>query len=188
MDEIELLNGVLTKTGDIIGGVRKDQSGQPTPCDKYDVDALMNHMTGWIQVFEAGSQGRTFDGDPMAFQHGEDPAREFRTAAAGVVAGWREHGLDRKVRLGGGDTPGEMAFNMTLMEYMTHGTDLALATGQTVPYTEAEAAETLARAERTLPEEYRGDAFRPIVPIAGNAPAVDRLHAFLGRRPFAAER
>jgi hypothetical protein len=71
---------------------------------------------------------------------------------------------------------------------MTHGTDLAMATGQTIPYSEAEAAETLARAEKTLPPQYRGDhmPFGHIVPIANDAPAVDRLHAFLGRRPFVA--
>jgi hypothetical protein len=68
---------------------------------------------------------------------------------------------------------------------MTHGMDLAVATGQSVPYTEAEAAETLARAEKTLPPEYHGEgmAFGPIVPIADDAPAIDRLAAFLGRGP-----
>ena len=34
-----------------------------------------------------------------------------------------------------------MAFNMTVMEYMGHGWDLATATGQTPPFTEAQAAE-----------------------------------------------
>jgi uncharacterized protein (TIGR03086 family) len=185
MDQIELLEGVLTKTGDVLAGVRADQSGQPTPCDDYDVEALVNHIVGWIHVFEAGSQGRTYDGDASSYQHGEHPAREFRAAAGGVVDGWREHGLDRMVRLGGGESPGEMVFNMTLMEYLTHGMDLAVATGQPVPYTETEAAETLARAEKTLPPEYRGDnmPFGPAVPIADDAPAVDRLAAFLGRRP-----
>jgi uncharacterized protein (TIGR03086 family) len=189
MDQIELLEGVLTKTGDVLAGVRADQSGRPTPCDQYDVETLVNHIVGWIHVFEAASQGRTYDGDASTYQHGEDPASEFRSAAGGVVDGWREHGLDRKVRLGGGETPGEMVFDMTLMEYLTHGMDLAVATGQPVPYTETEAAETLTRAEKTLPPEYRGDnmPFGPAVPIADDAPAVDRLAAFLGRRPGPAE-
>jgi uncharacterized protein (TIGR03086 family) len=185
MEQIELLEGVLTKTASVLQGVQPDQSQQPTPCDLYDVDTLVNHIVGWIQAFEAGSQGRAYVGNPSTYQHGDDPAGEFRTAAKGLVEAWREHGLDRTVRLTGGEMPGEMAFNMALMEYMTHGTDLAVATGQPVPYTEVEAAETLARAEKTLPPEYRGDGmpFGPIVPIADDAPAVDRLAAFLGRNP-----
>jgi len=147
MDRIDLLEGVLAKTGDLIEGVQDHHADQPTPCEDYDVDTLVNHLVGWVQVFGAASQGRTFEGDASAYTHGDDPAAEFRASAAGLVAGWREHGFDRTVRISGGDTPGEMAFNMTLMEYVTHGMDLAVATGQPIPYTEEEAAETLARAE-----------------------------------------
>ena len=41
MDDIELLSGVLTKTGDLIEGVRPDQGSLPTPCPDYDVGALI---------------------------------------------------------------------------------------------------------------------------------------------------
>jgi uncharacterized protein (TIGR03086 family) len=183
MEQIDLLESVLTKTASILDGVTPDQAHQPTPCERYDVDALVNHIVGWVQAFESGSQGRAHVGDPSTYQHGDDPAAEFRTAAKGIVDGWREHGLDRNVSLTGGEMPGDMAFNMALMEYMAHGMDLAVATGQPIPYTEAEAAETLARAEKTLPPQYRGEGmpFGPIVPIADDAPATARLAAFLGR-------
>ena len=55
MDDIDLLNGVLTKTGDLIEGVEPDQRANPTPCPEYDVDALLDHIVGWVQVFEAGA-------------------------------------------------------------------------------------------------------------------------------------
>lgn len=53
-----------------------------------------------------------------------------------------------------------MAFNMTVMEYFGHGWDLATATGQPLPWSEAQSAGALAlaRAEATLPPEYRGRA------------------------------
>ena len=54
-------------------------------------------------------------------------------AADRLIAGWSDHGLDRQVRLSGGELPGPMAFNMTVMEYMGHGWDLATATGQAYP-------------------------------------------------------
>lgn len=188
MAQIELLSSVLSKTGDLIAGVRPDQRGLPTPCPGYDVAALVDHIVGWLQVFEAGCHGRTYEGDAATFTSGPDPAAEFRAAADSVVAGWREHGLDRQVAVTGGAMPGELVFNMTLMEYLGHGWDLAVATGRPIPYTPAEAAETLARAQVTLPPEYRGDdmPFGHVVPVDEDAPAVERLVAFLGRNPVPA--
>jgi uncharacterized protein (TIGR03086 family) len=185
MAEIELLTGVLDKTGDVIAGVGADQADRPTPCPDYDVAALRDHIVGWIQVFDAGSNERAFEGDAMGYRCGADPEAEFRASAAGVVAGWREHGLDRPVRVISGEMPGEMVFNMTLMEYLTHGWDLAVATAQVPPYTGEEAAEILARAERTLPAEMRGDGtpFGPPISIGSEAPPLDRFIAFMGREP-----
>lgn len=186
MDEISLLSSVMDKTGDVIAGVTDDRKDRPTPCPDYDVAALIDHIVGWVRAFEAGVHGRPVEGDPSRYRVGPDPAGEFRAAARSIVASWRDEGIDRKVRMtSGGEIDGRMAFDMTLMEYMAHGWDLAVATGQPVPYTEAEAAAVLERAEVTLPPQYRGEgmSFGEIVPVADHAPAVDRLVAFLGRDP-----
>ena len=78
-----------------------------------------------------------------------------------------------------------MVFTMTLMEYLTHGWDLAVATGQRVPFTETEAETTLRRADGMLPSEYRGAGmpFGDVVPVPDDAPAVDRLVGYMGRDP-----
>jgi uncharacterized protein (TIGR03086 family) len=186
MDENSLLANVMDKCGDIIAGVTDDQRDQPTPCPDYDVATMIDHIVGWARVFEAGANGRTLDEDPAQYHAGPDPAAEFRAAAAGIVASWRDEGLDRKVTLtGGAEMDGAMAFNITLMEYTVHGWDLAVATGQPVPYTEAEAAAVIERAQVTLPPEYRGEGmgFGHAVPVADDAPAIDRLVGFLGREP-----
>jgi uncharacterized protein (TIGR03086 family) len=185
MDEPVLLTSILSKTGDLIDGVRDDQWDLPTPCPEYDVRALVNHVIGWVQVFDAGCHGRDFDGDPSAYRFGPDPAGEFRSAAASLATGWRNSGLDRQVKILSGEMPGESVFNITVMEYLTHGWDLAVATGQTIPFSDEEACETLAKAERTLPPELRGDgrAFGEVVPVSPDAPAASRLAAFLGRQP-----
>ena len=186
MDQIELLEGVLTKTGKVVANVDQPRLTSTTPCDDYTVQQLMNHIVGWVQVFEAGCNGRTFEGDPSAYVCGPDAADEFARLAASVVAGWTELGFDREVQISGGSMmPAVMVFNMTVMEYMAHGWDLASATGQPNPYSEEEAAEVLARAKATLPPEYQGEgmAFGAVVPVADDAPAIEQLIGFLGRDP-----
>jgi hypothetical protein len=81
--------------------------------------------------------------------------------------------------------PVAMVFNMTVMEYLAHGWDLASATGQASPYVEADAADALKLAKVTLPPECQGEgmALGAIVPVSGEAPAINRLIAFLGRDP-----
>ncbi|HEX7276558.1 MAG TPA: maleylpyruvate isomerase family mycothiol-dependent enzyme, partial [Acidimicrobiales bacterium] len=119
MDEIELLRGVLSGTEKLIGGVGDDQWDQPTPCPDYDVGALVDHILGWARVFASGAEGEVFEGDPSDYSRGSDPAAEFRAVGDRMVDGWREHGLDRQVHLAGADSPGLVAFNMTVMEYLT---------------------------------------------------------------------
>jgi len=183
--EIDLLDGILTKATAIVAGVRPDQRELPTPCTEYDVGALLNHMVGWVRVFDAGTNDREMPTDAETYQVGDDPGAEFGAAARSVVAGWEANGLDRDVKTSGGAMPGPMVFNMTLMEYLTHGWDLATATGQPIPFTEAEGADVLDRARETLPPEYQGEgqAFGAVVPVPDDAPAVDQLIGFMGRQP-----
>ena len=185
MDEIELLSGIVSKTGDVIAGVGPDQLDRPTPCTDMDVSGLVDHLVGWIRSFAAAANGGTYAGDPTAVDTA-DPAGDFRASAESLVAGWREHGFDRKVSITGGEgMPAEMVFNITVMEYLAHGWDLAVATGQPVPYTDDEAEEVLRRARGTLAPAFRGEgkSFGEIVPVPDDAPAIDRLVGFLGRRP-----
>ena len=187
MDDVDLLESVLTKTGDLIAGVDEDQWGLPTPCPDFDVRALVNHLVGWIRTFDAGRHGRDADEDPAAYRAGEDPAAEFRAAATSLVAGWREHGLAAPARGSGAERPGEMVFTVTVtvIEYLTHGWDLAVATGQALPFSDEESLAALARAQVTLLPQYRGEGmpFGEVVEVEPDATATQRLVAFLGRRP-----
>ena len=185
MGDVELLESVLTKTAGLISRVETGQWELPTPCPDYNVRELVSHMVGWAQLFAASASGETFEGDPTAYAASEDAAQDFESAGARIVDGWRSAGFDRTVRMTSGELPAPMVFNMTLMEYLTHGWDLAVATSQPVPYSEAEAEETLKRAQPTLPDEYRGEGkpFGPRREADADADAVTRLVAFMGRDP-----
>ena len=84
----------------------------------------------------------------------------------------------------GRPSPGAAVLGMTLMEYVTHGWDLATATGQPVPFTDDELGTTLERAKANLPDQYRGEGmpFAAAVDVPADAPVLDRLVAFMGRR------
>jgi uncharacterized protein (TIGR03086 family) len=185
MTDVDLLSGVLAKTEGIVAGVRDDQLGLPTPCSEYDVEALRSHIVGWLQVFSTAAQMVPYEGDAAKYRCGDDPVGEFRTAADGLIAGIEQHGIDRQVSFAGSEMPGRQMFDMALMEYLQHGWDLAVATGQPIPYTEREAAPALAAAEATLLPQYRGDGgfFGHAVPVGDDASTVERLVAFLGRDP-----
>lgn len=186
MGEVDLLESALDKTADLVAAVTDDQRGLPTPCPEYDVQALVGHVVSWAQVFADAAQGERSEVDPSSYR-AEDPAQDFRDAAGRMVDGWRRHGLDRTVPMAHSDLPGDMAFSMTLMEYVVHGWDLAVATHRPVPYTDEEAEVALARARRTLAPEYRGPdrSFGAEVDVPDSAPPLARLAGFVGRRPAA---
>lgn len=184
MREVDLLESALDKTADLVAAVTDDEQALPTPCPEYDVQALVAHVVAWAQVFADAAQGHRSGVDPSAYR-AADPVQDFRDAAGRMVGAWRRLGLDRTVPMMHSDLPGDMVFSMTLMEYVVHGWDLAVATGRPAPYTDEEAEEALARARRTLAPEYRGPdkSFGHEVDVPAGAPAVDRLAGFVGRRP-----
>lgn len=185
MDEVAMLSSVMSKTSELMEGVGAEQLAALTSCPDMNVKQLMEHMAGWVQAFDAAANGDVYEGDPAAYELTAVSPAEFRRNADSMVNGWRSAGFDRTVRLTGPPLPAGMVFNMTLMEYVTHGWDLATATGQLVPYSDDEAEETLVRARSTLPPEYRGPgkAFADTVPVPEGAAPLDRLIGFMGRSP-----
>lgn len=184
MSDVDVLESVLDKDAALIGNVRPEQHGDPTPCPDYDVRTLVNHIVGWMQAFAEGANGQTFDGDPNAYA-GADPVADFRAAAEACVRGWREHGTDRMVKVSSMEMPAANVLGMTLMEYVTHGLDLARATGQEPPFSDDELSVTYDRAVATLPDQFRGEGmpFAHPVPVPDDAPVLDRLLGFMGRTP-----
>ena len=190
MDDMDLMESIVTKTAGVLSGVRPEQAGLPTPCAEFDVRALVDHIVGYGQVFAAAATGETSAIDPGAYTAPDfdTAAATFRRAAQQMIAGWRSHGVDRTVHISRGEVPAAMALDMTMIEYLTHGWDLATATGQPSPFTDDEAAEVLARAQKSLTAQFRGQGkpFGPVVEVAADAPPIHRMIGFMGRRPVAA--
>jgi uncharacterized protein (TIGR03086 family) len=186
-EQVDLLAGVLHKTGNVMAAVSPDSATRPTPCPDFDVATLVDHLAEWLTTFATSAAGT-----PPPAPEGEGPWPEpavarFRVAADHAVAAFRAGADERALTLMSGPVPGSMVLGMMLMEYVAHGWDLAVATGQPVPFEDAEAEAALAVGRQILSPEYRGPdkSFGLEVPVAPDAPAVDRLIGFLGRDPAA---
>lgn len=179
---------VIDKTTTLLAAARPEQRALPTPCPDYDVAALTDHLVGWLRMFAARAAGTDYHDDPSAYKCGAHPAAEFAAAGAQAVAAFRSGAADRPLRMTSSELPGSMVLGMMLIEYVGHGWDLAVATGQPVPYAELEAQAALEAARGMLMPAYRGPGktFGYEVEVSADASTVDRLVAFIGRDPHLA--
>jgi len=171
----DLLADALATTGAIIAGVRPDQEHLPTPCEQFDVQQLVSHLVGWSLSFAGRLSGQPWEADPNAYVAGADAAQQFTRAGAQIVQAYREEL----------PSSSELPIGMLVMEFVTHGWDLAQATGQQAPFTEEQADAGLAFGLPMLKPEYRGPglAFGEIVPTSADDDSLAHLLAFLGRDP-----
>ncbi|MBW8484539.1 TIGR03086 family metal-binding protein [Actinomadura parmotrematis] len=134
----------------------------PTPCTGWDVRALAAHLA-LLNLRFAGLAG-----EPAGEPEG-DPLAAWRASAAALRAAF-----DRP------DADGErLALRIT--DLLAHGWDLARATGRPAGLPDDLAERSLAFVRERLDGRPRGDAFGPERPAPGDAPAIDRLAAYLGR-------
>lgn len=165
-----------------------DRLTASTPCEKLPVDGLVAHIGGLALAFTAAARkdfGPLTD-TPPTFDGALDP--DWRTAypqhlaelaaAFGDPAAWQ--GMSRA---GGVDFPGEVAGLVALTEVVVHGWDLALATGQPYGIDPATADAVLPHVAQFAAEEPVEGLFGCAVPVADDAPALDRIVAMTGRDP-----
>jgi len=178
----------MAQTEAIVAAIEPSQLGLPTPCAEYDVRALLSHIVGGLNrvaiVGEGGdalarparADGVPDDGWPAAYQAASQRARQA----------WADDAkLDALVEVPWGKIPGRFAIAGYIQEILTHGWDLAKATGQPTERDPELAFFALAGAKRILPPEARGDdiPFGPVVPVPPDAAPYAQLAAWLGRQP-----
>jgi uncharacterized protein (TIGR03086 family) len=175
----------------LVAAVGDDQWEQPTPCSDWTVRQLVNHLVGGNRLTT-----RVVRGDQLPppdqlgrrghlDQLGDDPAGAYRSSAHDLLEALRAPGaLERTHTLPAGTLPGPGVVHLRTVETLVHGWDMARATGRPVPFPEDLCAQELRFSHDLLgrmPEERR--PFAPSRPVAGDAPAIDRLVALLGRAP-----
>jgi len=171
---LSLIERALDQAAAVIEAVTLDQASLPTPCEGWDVRALINHLAGQdLRNFIVSVRGDAPDWQAPAEDIGDDWAAAFNTGAQLLLAQWRAADLD------------PTRASQQVGELAMHSWDLAKATGQRADLDPRLAEHALAWSRGMLRPEYRGPgrAFGAEVPVEPEAPAYDRLAGWFGRDP-----
>jgi uncharacterized protein (TIGR03086 family) len=181
-DPLDQLRRSFAAVAALIRAIRPDQWSAPTPCEQWDVRRVVEHLVGMNLVFAAMLAGE------RPPQHGEGlPAGElpqaFNDSAATLLDAFAKPGaLDRSYTGPLGSATGSDRLKIRLYDLLAHGWDLAEATGQPVQLPDDAAEDVLGFARGQLSDETRTGRFGPPQTVPDDAPAIEHLVAFLGRR------
>jgi uncharacterized protein (TIGR03086 family) len=164
-----------------------DQWTNPTPCDEWDVRALLDHLvyeTLWVPDLVAGATleqvGDRYEGDRL----GDDPSAAWQAARTAAIDGVRSAAPGASVHTSAGRVSAESYLTEMLFDASIHGWDLAQGIG----------------VEHSIPDDVADDLvtwFTPQVerwlavgaiaqptPVPDDADASTRLIALSGRNPY----
>jgi uncharacterized protein (TIGR03086 family) len=182
-DTLTDLARVLAATEAIVAGIQPAQWPSPTPCTELDVRAVLNHLVLGNLLFAAIVRGKT-PPDRSADHLGSDPLAAFQRAARELQEAFAAPGVLQSVYTAPfGTGPGLALVHVRIVEALVHGWDLARATGQPAAFPDdvAEGALAVTKQQLSSRPEGPGAPFAAEVPVADDAPAIDRLAGFLGR-------
>jgi uncharacterized protein (TIGR03086 family) len=150
-----------------------------TPCEEWDVRALLNHMLDTQQFFLSSARGE--DVTPPApdppQRLSDRPVDDFENCRTEMLEAFGDPRVQEKTG---------PALGVAFSDLLLHGWDLARATQQdaTMPAGLAQAAYDTVHGRFT--DEQRKGVFKPEVPVGADASAQDKLLAYTGRDPSGA--
>lgn len=183
---VQLFVESIRRFADQVDGIGDDQWSRPTPCDGWDVRALVDHVCNeqlWAPHLVAGETidqvGDRYDGDVL----GDDPKAAFRRSVEGSTAAFQRADLDAIVHLSFGDVPCQVYLEQMLTDAEVHGWDLARGLGQDADL-DPETASYLLPSMQAQEELIRSSGvFGDPVAVDDDADDGARLLGLLGRQP-----
>ena len=166
--------------------ISDDQWGNPTPCDEWDVRALVNHLVYedlWARPLFEGKTieevGDRFDGDLL----GDDPKAAWSEASRDAIAAAEADGaLERTVHLSYGDVTGGNYLGQLLNDHVIHAWDLARGIGSNDTL-DADLVETLYANAKPMEDTLKGSGlFGDKIEPPPDADTQTKLLAVMGRR------
>ena len=175
LDQLDQLGPILAA---VVGGIRADQLEQPTPCAKFTVQGVLEHMIGGAAMFTAA-----FAGTEPRPPDTADVLGGFAPVLNALAESMHRPGaLDRTIQAPFGEVPGDTFARFVVLDGIVHGWDLATATGQSYAPPDGLVAAVTAFASEALPPLRDGDTFAAEVEPPPAATPIQRLAALTGRQ------
>jgi uncharacterized protein (TIGR03086 family) len=177
----------------IVSGIDAGALGHPTPCRKYDVAGLVDHIVEAGHRAAALGRGQTPPPeDDSPHVELSDAPGQLRRAGKEAAQAWGDDSSlsSRFIMPWGEEYTGATLVDMYLAELAGHAWDLARATGQIDQLDPSLGAAALEGARVMIKPAYR-DAVGPGTPFGAEVPPPpgaddwERLAAFMGRDPRA---
>lgn len=180
VDGVQRLEGVMTLLKQVAGNISEEDLGRPTPCAKFDVEGVLEHMLGGAHAFAPGFRG---DGSaPNPPTEGSILDRWDSSMDTLMDAVHTEGAKTNILATPFGEVTGDFMASYASFDGLCHLYDLASSTGQSVTPPDALVAEIDAFARGFLQPEMRdGDTFAQATDPPADATPLERLVAFSGR-------
>jgi len=186
----------------VIGRVGPQQLDNPTPCPEFEVRALLAHLVSVLRRVAALGRGDDpFSPHVLAPVEGDRHYPTWLAAARDVDVAWTDDRvLAHTMRLPWAELSGAAMLVSYVNEVTVHTWDLAMATGQR-PAWDPQVVSLAFDGIRFMPGQNRSamfdgmkaamppelqafaDPFADAVAVPDDAPLIDRLVAWNGRRP-----
>lgn len=183
---IELLPAAAARVNDVVTAIPSDRWNEPSPCTKWTVRDVLNHLTSehlWVPHLLSGETvqavGAQYEGDVL----GADAVSAWTSAITASLMAWADlDTCERRVHTSMGQIPAHEYAHQMLIDLTVHGWDLAQGAHVGFEPHPAAVEQSLAYEAPRVGQSVVAGLFRPALPAVSSHP-MDRLLALLGRDP-----
>lgn len=179
------LEPAARRMANLVEAVPDDALGRPTPCDRYTVGDLLDHIGGAALAFAAAAIKKPLERGPSGATANLHPDWRTRIPVDVMVVAqaWGDpEAWTGTTAAGGVELPADVAGIVALDELVIHGWDLAMATDQPAAY-DGPGLEAVHEMVQHFRSSGIGGLFGPLVDVPDDAPLLDRILGLAGRNP-----
>jgi uncharacterized protein (TIGR03086 family) len=188
------LRPAAARLATLVAGVSDEQLGAPTPCARYRLGDIVEHVGGLAMAFQWAARKSWPDASGSRPPSGDvsrlpaDWRSRIPQSLAALGEAWQDPAAwQGKTEAGGVDLAGDVAGVVALDEIVVHGWDVAKASGQ--PYDVDDATLYAVLGFVSAAQEQAGgrgsvQLFQPPVTVPEDAPLLDRVIGLTGRDPY----
>ena len=181
MDGVQQLDELMPLLHELVDGISPDQLDGQTPCPKFTVAGVLEHMIGGATAFAPAFRGEVpSTAAPAPTGSLQD---QWRAAMVDLLDAVHSPGAtERTVAAPFGEVPGAVFARFVAFDGLVHGWDLATATNQPYAPPTAVVREVEAFARQALTDGMRdGETFAAAKSTPVDANDLERVVAFSGR-------